>query len=152
MLKELSPGSTDFTVTIFKILQMSKHFSAMPFGTQTNHQIVTKYKRSFRSRESHLQLYKVLTKVGILNGRFFKDRNIGKFACHEGNRSFVVDYLLMDYEYLAEALITIERKLQNIKEASMRKVRFHSDQNNCPCRKKKTQCHGISTNIKKPKS
>ena len=29
MLKELFPGSTDFTVAIFKIPQMSKHFSAM---------------------------------------------------------------------------------------------------------------------------
>ena len=45
-----------------------------------------------------LQLYKVLTKLGILNGRFFKDRNIGKFACHEGKPSFVVDYLLIDYD------------------------------------------------------
>ena len=27
-----------------------------------------------------LQLYKVLTKLGILNGRFFKDRNIGKYG------------------------------------------------------------------------
>ena len=29
MLKELFPGSTDFTVAMFKIPQMSKHFSAM---------------------------------------------------------------------------------------------------------------------------
>ena len=29
MLKELFPGSADFTVTIFKIPQISKHFSAM---------------------------------------------------------------------------------------------------------------------------
>ena len=29
MLKELFPGSTDFTVSIFKIPQISKHFSAM---------------------------------------------------------------------------------------------------------------------------
>ena len=27
-----------------------------------------------------LQLYKVLTKLGILNGRFFEDRNIGKYG------------------------------------------------------------------------
>ena len=40
MLEELSPGSIDFTVTIFKILQISKHLSAMPFGTQNTHQIV----------------------------------------------------------------------------------------------------------------
>ena len=45
-----------------------------------------------------LQLHKVLMKLGILNGRFFKDRNIGKFACHEGKRSLVVDCLLMDYD------------------------------------------------------
>ena len=78
MLKKWSPGSTDFAETIFKILQIAKHLSAMPFGTQTTHQIVTRYKRSFRSRESHPTLYKILTKLGILNGRFFKDRNIGK--------------------------------------------------------------------------
>ena len=29
MLKELFPGSADFTVAIFKIPQISKHFSAM---------------------------------------------------------------------------------------------------------------------------
>ena len=29
MLKELFPGSTDFTVAIFKIDQISKHFSAI---------------------------------------------------------------------------------------------------------------------------
>ena len=29
MLKELFPGSTDFTEAIFKIPQISKHFSAM---------------------------------------------------------------------------------------------------------------------------
>ena len=29
MLKELFPGSTDFTVAIFKIAGISKHFSAM---------------------------------------------------------------------------------------------------------------------------
>ena len=29
MLKELFPGSTDFTVAIFKILQISKYFLAM---------------------------------------------------------------------------------------------------------------------------
>ena len=29
MLKELFPGSTDFTVAVFKIPQISKHFSAM---------------------------------------------------------------------------------------------------------------------------
>ena len=54
MLKELSSDSTDFTVTIFKIFQLSKHLSAKQFATQTTHQIVTRYKRSFRSRESHL--------------------------------------------------------------------------------------------------
>ena len=32
MLKELFPGSTDFTEAIFKIPQISKHFSAMLFG------------------------------------------------------------------------------------------------------------------------
>ena len=84
-----------------------------------------------------LQLYKVLTQLRILNGRFFKDRNIGKFACLEGKRLFVVDYLLMDYiQYLAEALRTLERKLQNIKEASMTKVKFHSDQNKKSMQKK----------------
>ena len=100
MLKELSPGSTDFTVTIFKMLQISKHLSAMPFGTQTTHQIVTRYKGlSGHWKAMILQLYKVLTKLGILNGRFLKDRNIGKFACHEGKkRSLVVDYRLMDYD------------------------------------------------------
>ena len=29
MLKQLFPGSTDFTGAFFKILQISKHFSAM---------------------------------------------------------------------------------------------------------------------------
>ena len=29
MLKELFPGSTDFTVAIFKVPQISKHFSVM---------------------------------------------------------------------------------------------------------------------------
>ena len=29
MLKQLFPGSTDFTEVIFKIPQISKHFSAM---------------------------------------------------------------------------------------------------------------------------
>ena len=54
MPKQLSPGSTGFTVTIFKIFQMSKHLSAMPFRTHTTHQIVKRCQRSFRSRESHL--------------------------------------------------------------------------------------------------
>ena len=40
-----------------------------------------------------LRLYKAVTKLGILNGRFFKDRSIGKFACHEGKRSLVVNGL-----------------------------------------------------------
>ena len=54
MLKKLSLDSIDFTVTIFKILQMSKHLSPMPFGTHTIHQMVKRCKRSFRSLESHL--------------------------------------------------------------------------------------------------
>ena len=35
-----------------------------------------------------------------------------------------------------EALRTLERKLQDIKEASMRKVKFYSDKINRHCRKK----------------
>ena len=34
MLKELFPGSTDFTVAMFKIPQMSKHFSAMLYAAE----------------------------------------------------------------------------------------------------------------------
>ena len=41
-----------------------------------------------------LQLYKV-TKLRIINGRFFKDKNIGKFTCHESKGSPVLDYLLI---------------------------------------------------------
>ena len=54
----------------------------MPFGTHTTHQIVRRCERFFMSRESHLTVvhYKVLTKLRILNDRFFKDRNIGKFV------------------------------------------------------------------------
>ena len=33
MLEELFPGSTDFTEAIFKIPQISKHFSAMLINT-----------------------------------------------------------------------------------------------------------------------
>ena len=94
MLKELSPGSTDFTVTISKILQISKHLSALPFGTQTTHEIVTRYKRSFRSRESHLTVVSSINEARDIKWSVFKDRNIGRFACHEGKRSFMVDYLL----------------------------------------------------------
>ena len=98
MLKELSSDSTDFTVTIFKILQISKHLSAKPLRTQTNHQIVTRYKRSFRSRESHLTVVESINEARDIKWSAFKTRNIGKFACHEGKQLFVVDYLLMDYD------------------------------------------------------
>ena len=36
MLKELFPGSTDFTVAIFKIPQISKHFWAMLFTEESD--------------------------------------------------------------------------------------------------------------------
>ena len=43
----------------------------------------TRSSKDVKGRSGHakaiLQLYKVLTKLGILNGRFFKDGNIGKY-------------------------------------------------------------------------
>ena len=80
MLKQLSPSSTDFTVTIFKIFQMSKHLSVMPFGTHTTHQTVKRCKGLSGHAKAILQLYKVLKKLGVLSDRFFKDRNIGKYG------------------------------------------------------------------------
>ena len=47
-----------------------------------------------------------------------------------------------------EALRTLGRKLQDINEASMKKVNFYSDH----CREKKTQCNCITTDVKKPES
>ena len=82
---------------------------------------------------------------------FFKDRNIGKFACHGGSDRLWLT-ISNELRYLAEALRTLEGKLQNIKEASMRKLNFIVIKIKCPCRKKKTQCHSTTTNIKKPKS
>ena len=34
----------------------------------------------------------------------------------------------------------------------MRKVKFHNDENEMYMQKKKTHCHGITTNIKNPNS
>ena len=51
-----------------------------------------------------------------------------------------------------EALRTLERKLQDINEASLRKVNFYSDQNRPSLQKKKTQCNCITTDVKKPES
>ena len=103
----------------------------MPFGTQTTHQIVKDIKGLSGHGKAILQLYKVLTKLGILNCRFFKDRNIGKFACDEGKRSFV--------------------KLQNIKEASIRQVKFHSDQNKMSMKKKENSMPWYNNEYKEAK-
>ena len=93
MLKELSPGSTDFT-------EYSKYHNIFQL-CRSELKPPTRASQDIKGLSGHekaiLQLHKVLVKLGILNGRFFKDRNIGKFACHEGKRSFVVDYLLIDY-------------------------------------------------------
>ena len=98
MLKELSPGWTDFTVTIFKILQISNNVQLCRSELKSPSRSSQDIKGLSGHGKAILQLYKVLTKLGILNGQFFKDRNIGKFACHEGKGSFVVDCLLMDYD------------------------------------------------------
>ena len=78
MLKQLSPDSTDFTVTIFKIFQMSKHLCRSELIPPT------RSSKDVKGLSGHakaiLQLYKVLTKFEILNGRFFKNRDIGKYG------------------------------------------------------------------------
>ena len=43
-----------------------------------------------------LELYKV-TKLRIINSRFFKNKNIRKSTCHESKGASVFDYLLTDY-------------------------------------------------------
>ena len=43
-----------------------------------------------------LELYKV-AKLRIISSRFFKNKIIGKFTCHESKGASVVDYLLIDY-------------------------------------------------------
>ena len=49
--------------------------------------------------------------------------------------------------YLAEPHRTLESKLQNIKEASMRKVEFQSDQNKMSMQKK-SQCQKVNEKSK----
>ena len=81
MLKQLSRGLDRF---------YSDHFQNIPnVKTSFSYAVRNSYhppdrqrcKRSFWSHESHLTVvYKILTKLGILNGRFFKDRNIGKYG------------------------------------------------------------------------
>ena len=39
-----------------------------------------------------LELYKV-TKFRIINSRFFKNKNIEKFTCHESKGAYALDYL-----------------------------------------------------------
>ena len=74
MLKDLSPSSTDFTVTFFKILQISKHLSC-----RSELKPPTRSSQDIKGLSGHgkvvLQFYKVLTKLKILNGRFCKDKN-----------------------------------------------------------------------------
>ena len=55
----------------FEILQMSKHLSAKPFASQTTHQIVTRYKMSFRSRESHLTVVESINEARDIKWSIF---------------------------------------------------------------------------------
>ena len=53
--------------------------------------------------------------------------------------------------YLAEALRTLERKLQNIKQASMTKIKFHSDQNKMSMQKKENSVPWYNNEYKEAK-
>ena len=95
MIKELSPGLTDFRVIIFKKTPNIK--TSFSYAVQnSNHP--PRYKRFFKSWESHLTVVENVNKARDIKWSVFKDRNIGKFACYEGKRSFVVDYVLIDYD------------------------------------------------------
>ena len=67
------------------VLGLDRFLQSVPFSKHLSGLIpLTRSSKDVKGLSGHpkaiLQLYKVLTKLGILNGRFFKDRNMGKYG------------------------------------------------------------------------